>query len=103
MLPLAEYNKWLKTAVPYARLTYHTGDLMYDAYTQPTEIDKNLRLDFIAKEIYKSYTNGLVILFQRRVGVSCWDYLSVRVPTTIKALRSPPPLPRANTAPTRWL
>ena len=84
---LSAYYEWFADAEHGAVLVYWTGDLQYD---RQVEIDENdvLRtiermerdaLDITAKRIGKDANDGHLILTQKRLGVSVYEYRATRV------------------------
>jgi len=79
---LAEYYEWFTGAAHGAALAYHVGDLSYDRLREDTpepDIAAARRLTDVAARIQSDARDGYLILTQKKLATSVYEYRATRV------------------------
>jgi hypothetical protein len=78
----ADFQRKLYSARHGDRIIYFRGDLMFERFKEAmsTPAFKRARpIHNLARAVWKEYERNRCLLFQRRVGKSCWEYIAVKV------------------------
>lgn len=75
-----DFRIWLSQAHPGERFTYYTGDLYHDRQRESgvLPIPERILLSQLADEVYRAARTDQILLVQRRVGPSNFEYMAVR-------------------------
>lgn len=90
---LSDYYAWFRDAPHGAKLIYHNGDLAFDRdknnFRHRSDFDKLSpaieAIDVAAKRILKDAEDGVLVLTQRRLGPSSFEYRAFRVRKNVQA------------------
>ena len=80
---LTEYDAWIKGSKHGDVLVYYTGDLASDRTTLEKLTDETRRrlnvINALAVRASDDSRSGQVVLFQKRLGESLWQYIAMRL------------------------
>lgn len=71
MLIRTDFQTRLALANAGERITYHTGDLMFDRV-------RGSQLDVTASAAWDAHLAGECLLVQKRIGPNVWEYIAIR-------------------------